>query len=277
MSGKGVEQASESEAPDEVPGEVPDALFNQSLEKGIAVLRAFSAQRRTMSLPEVAEATSITKSSAQRMIYTLEKLGYVRKHPRTKRYQLTPRVVQIGFNYLAADTLIDVANPFLSELTNVTGETTSLTEPDGAQMLYVARFVCMKFVPIHMPIGSRIPMYCTASGRAYLSALPDDEVRALLEANDRVAHTQYTVTDIGEIEALLGEARRRGYTSNREELFIGDMTIAAPVLDGERRPVASVHVVAPTSRWTLADAEQRLAPAVIDCARGISNSIRTLG
>ena len=273
MSGKGVEQASENEAPDEVP----DALFNQSLEKGIAVLRAFSAQRRTMSLPEVAEATSITKSSAQRMIYTLEKLGYVRKHPRTKRYQLTPRVVQIGFNYLAADTLIDVANPFLSELTNVTGETTSLTEQDGAEMLYVARFVCMKFVPIHMPIGSRIPMYCTASGRAYLSALPDDEVRTLLEANDRVAHTQYTVTDIGEIEALLGEARRRGYTSNREELFIGDMTIAAPVLDGERRPVASVHVVAPTSRWTLADAEQRLAPAVIDCARGISNSIRTLG
>src|SRR3984885_3283890 len=111
MSGKGVEQASESES----PGEVPDALFNQSLEKGIAVLRAFSAQRRTMSLPEVAEATSITKSSAQRMIYTLEKLGYVKKHPRTKRYQLSVKAMQIGFNYLSADTLIDVANPFLSE------------------------------------------------------------------------------------------------------------------------------------------------------------------
>ena len=118
------------QAPPE-PDETPDALFNQSLEKGIAVLRAFSAQRRSMTLPEVAEATSITKSSAQRMIYTLEKLGYVRKHPRTKRYQLAPRVMQIGFNYLAADTLIDVANPFLSELTNVIGETTNLTEPDG--------------------------------------------------------------------------------------------------------------------------------------------------
>ena len=110
--------------------DAPDALFNQSLEKGIAVLRAFSAQRRTMTLPEVAEATSITKSSAQRMIYTLEKLGYVKKHPRTKRYQLALKAMQIGFNYLAADTLIDVANPFLSELTNVTGETTNLTEPD---------------------------------------------------------------------------------------------------------------------------------------------------
>jgi IclR family pca regulon transcriptional regulator len=263
------------ETPQE-PEETPDALFNQSLEKGIAVLRAFSAQRRSMTLPEVAEATSITKSSAQRMIYTLEKLGYVRKHPRTRRYQLAPRVMQIGFNYLAADTLIDVANPFLSELTNVTGETTNLTEPDGADMVYVARFVCMKFVPIHMPIGSRIPMYCTASGRAYLAALPENESRTLLLASDRVAHTQYTVTDLGEIEARLALGRRNGYASNREELFIGYMTIAAPVLDGERRPVGAVHVVAPTSRWTPAEAEARLAPAVIDCARGISNSIRTL-
>ncbi|MGH8780455.1 IclR family transcriptional regulator [Paraburkholderia sp.] len=257
-------------------GEAADVLFNQSLEKGIAVLRAFSAQRRTMTLPEVAQATSITKSSAQRMIYTLEKLGFVRKHPRTKRYQLTPHVMQIGFNYLAADTLIDVANPFLSELTNVTGETTNLTEPDGNEMVYVARFVCMKFVPIHMPIGSRIPMYCTASGRAYLSALPEPDARTLLEASERVAHTQHTTTDLEKIEALLLQARRNGYASNREELFIGDMTVAAPVLDSERRPVASVHVVAPTSRWTFADAQQRLAPAVIDCARGISNSIRTL-
>jgi IclR family transcriptional regulator, pca regulon regulatory protein len=256
--------------------EAPDALFNQSLEKGIAVLRAFNAQRRSMTLPEVAEATSITKSSAQRMIYTLEKLGYVRKHPRTRRYQLTPHVMQIGFNYLAADTLIDVANPFLSELTNVTGETTNLTEPDGVDMVYVARFVCMKFVPIHMPIGSRIPMYCTASGRAYLAALPESESRALLLASERVAHTQYTVTDLDEIETRLALGRRNGYASNREELFIGDMTIAAPVLDGERRPVGAVHVVAPTSRWVPAEVEARLAPAVIDCARGISNSIRTL-
>ena len=258
-------------------GEAVDALFNQSLEKGIAVLRAFSAQRRTMSLAEVAEAADITKSSAQRMIYTLERLGYVRKHPRTKRYQLTPRVMQIGYNYLAADTLIDVANPFLSELTNVTGETSNLTEPDGDEMLYVARFVCMKFVPIHMPIGSRIPMYCTASGRAYLSALPVAEARTIIDASKRIAHTQYTVTDACELEAILERGQRNGYTSNREELFLGDMTLAAPVLDGERRPVGAVHVVAPTSRWTLAEAEQRLAPAVIECARSISNSIRTLG
>src|SRR5450830_1655258 len=113
---------------DQPSQEVADALFNQSLEKGLAVLRAFDARRRTMTLAEVAEATAITKSSAQRMIYTLEALGYVKKHATTRRYQLTPKVMEIGYNYLEADTLVDVANPFLAELATTTGETTNMTE-----------------------------------------------------------------------------------------------------------------------------------------------------
>ncbi|MFA8391318.1 IclR family transcriptional regulator [Burkholderia ubonensis] len=258
------------------PDQSNDLLFNQSLEKGLNVLRAFSAKRRTMTLAEVADAAGMTKSSAQRMVYTLEKLGYIRKHPVTRRYQLTPHVMRIGFNYLAADTLIDVANPFLSELTNVTGETTNLTEPDDDEMVYVARFVSTKFVPIHMPIGSRIPMYCTGCGRAFLSALPPDDARARLERMTRTPHTPRTVTTLGELVALLDDTRRLGYATNEEELFIGDMSIAAPVLGSQGQPVAAVHVVAPTSRWTFDDARSKLAPAVIDCARGISNSIRTL-
>ena len=196
--------------PESAPEDSPSLLFNQSLEKGLAVLQAFSARRRTMTLADVAAATDITKSSAQRMVFTLEKLGYVRKHPKTRRYQLTPRVMEIGFNYLAANSLIDVANPFLAELTKVTTETSCLTEPDGLDMVYVARFVSAQFVPVHMPIGSRIPMYCTASGRAYLSALPEDEARGLIEASDRVTHTAHTRTDVDEILEVLRQVRRQG-------------------------------------------------------------------
>ena len=256
--------------------ESENSLFNQSLEKGLAVLRAFNARRRTMNLAEVAEAAEINKSSAQRMIHTLEALGYVRKHPQTKRFQLTPRVMEIGYNYLAADTLVDVANPFLAELAQTTGETTNLTEPDGLDMVYVARFVAPKFIPIHMPIGSRIPMYCTGSGRAYLRALSDDEVQGVLSNSELRRHTQQTLTDPDEILAQVATTRRKGYAINNEELFLGDMTIAAPILGSQGQPVAAVHVVAPTSRWTLEEAEKRLAPAVIECARAIRTSIRTL-
>jgi len=263
-------------ADDAAPEDSQSLLFNQSLEKGLAVLRAFSARRRTMTLADVAAATDITKSSAQRMVFTLEKLGYLRKHPKTRRYQLTPRVMEIGFNYLAANALIDVANPYLSELTKVTTETSCLTEPDGLDMVYVARFVSAQFVPVHMPIGSRIPMYCTASGRAFLSALPEDEARALIDASDRVAHTTHTLTEVEAILATLRQARLQGFATNAEELFLGDMTIAAPVLGSQGRPVASVHVVAPTSRWTLEEAVRKLAPTLLLCARSLTSSARSL-
>ena len=110
-------------------------LFNQSLEKGLAVLAAFSASRRTMTIAEIAEVAGINKSSAQRMVFTLEQLGYLRKHPQTRRYQLTLQVMKVGYNYLAADPLIDVANPFLSELTKVTAETKK-TMGDAFAILY---------------------------------------------------------------------------------------------------------------------------------------------
>lgn len=93
------------------PSEDRHLLFNQSLEKGLAVLSAFNAQRRTMNLAEIAQAAQINKSSAQRMVFTFEQLGYIRKHPETRRYQLTPRTMEIGFAYLASDALIDAANP----------------------------------------------------------------------------------------------------------------------------------------------------------------------
>lgn len=259
------------------PDAAANPLFNQSLEKGLSVLCAFSAQRRSMTLAEVAAAADIGKSSAQRMIHTLEQLGYVRKHPQTRRYQLTPRVMRIGFNYLAANPLIDLANPYLAELSNVTTEASCLTEADGLEMVYVARFISAQFVPVHMPIGSRIPMYCTASGRAWLSALPEAEALALLRASERVAHTRHTLTDEAAILVELAQTRQRGYAVNREELFLGDMTLGTPVIGGQGRPVAAVHIVAPTNRWTPAEAETRLAPALLACARSLNNSVRALG
>lgn len=254
----------------------PNPLFNQSLLKGLAVLRAFTAQHRSMTMAEVAACAQMNKSSAQRMVFTLEQLGYLRKHPRTRRYQLTPRVLEIGFNYLSADPVIEIATPFLSELSNLTRETVCLTEPEGTDMVYVARFVSAQFVPVHMPIGSRVPMYCTGSGRAYLSVLDPAEALALLQASPRVAHTPHTMTDITDIQAQLALARQSGHALNREELFLADMTLAAPVVDAHGQPVAAIHVVAPTSRWTPEEALQRLGAPLLQCARAVSGAVRSL-
>lgn len=254
-----------------------DLLFNGSLEKGLMVLGAFKGERRHMSIGGVAEAVGINRSSAQRMVYTLEKLGFIRKSERTKKYQLTLKALDFGFNYLASNPVVDLAGPFLLELSNITGETANLTEPDGTEMVYVSRYVAPKFIPVQMHIGSRIPTYCTGSGRAYLSALPWDEAVSIIERSNLVQHTEWTECDIDRLREIILETKRKGFSHNKEELYLGDMTVGAAVMGSGGRPVGAVHVVAPTSRWSLESACERLGPAVIECANGISRSIRAVG
>jgi DNA-binding IclR family transcriptional regulator len=250
-----------------------DPLFNQSLEKGLAVLRAFDGAHRTMTLAELAERTDMSKGSAQRTVHTLQVLGYVGKHPQTRRFQLLPRTIELGYNYMAANALIQTANPYLAQLANASGETASVTEPVGTEMVYVAQLVTSKFIPVQTPVGMRIPMYCTSSGRAWLSSLPDEQVRALLEASERTARTPATLTAVDALMARIAECRRVGYATNAEELFLGDMGIGAPILNRKGEALGAVHLSPPTSRWTMDEARKKLAPMVIECARAISSAV----
>lgn len=253
-----------------------DPMFNYSFAKGLKVLFAFKGTHSAMSLSEAAKQLDISISSAQRFLYTLEKMGLIEKSPKTRKYRLSLDVLELGYNYIAADPLIDVANPFLAELSNITGETVNLTRPIGLEMIYVSRVVAAKYIPIHMPTGSRIPMYCTAAGRAYMSALPDSEVQAILRGSELKRYTQWTETDFDAIVAMIEQSRRLGFAHNKEELFLGDMTVAAPIVGAHGRPVACVHVVAPTSRWTLEDAQARLSPLLLNCVRGLANAARSI-
>ena len=268
--------SSPSDAPDDAFEEAQagaDPLFNQSLEKGLAVLRAFNAAHRTLTLGDLATLTGMTKGSAQRTVHTLQVLGYVGKHAQTRRFQLLPKVVELGFNYLASHPLIRVAHPYLSQLSNASGETASLTEPIGTEMIYIAQAMSSKFIPLLTPVGARVPMYCTSSGRAYLSCYPDAEARAVLEASERVQRTPATLTEVDAIMACVADCRRVGYATNVEELFLGDMGVGAPVRDSRGQVLGAIHLAPPSSRWNTEEMRQKLGPLVIDCARAVSESI----
>ena len=254
-------------------GKEADPLFNLSLAKGLEVLRAFDAAHRTMTLAEIAGRTGMTRASAQRTVHTLSVLGYVGKEAATRRFQLLPASMDIGFNYIAGHPLVQTANPYLAQLANTSGETAHLTEAVGSDMLYIAQRMTSQFIPVLTPVGMRIPMYCTSSGRAWLSCLSDEQVRAHLEAAPRPARTPHTLTRLRAIETRIAACRRLGYAHNVEELFRGDMGFAAAIGDKSGRPRGCVHVSPPTSRWTPAAAQKKLAPMVIECARAISAAL----
>lgn len=253
-----------------------NALFNQSLAKGLEVLRAFDAAHRSMTLTEIAQRTQMTKASAQRSVHTLQAMGYIGKHPSTRRFMLLPRVVELGFNYLDAHPMISAGHTYLAQLAHASGETATLTEPSGTHMVYLAQVLTTQHIPVLTPVGTQVPMYASSCGRAFLSQLSTCQARQLLEHSERPVRTRATVTEVDMLLEHLQRTRERGYATNCEELFLGDMGLAAPIFNTRGQVVGAVHVAPPASRWSMQDAERQLAPLVIECARAISRLIPPL-
>jgi DNA-binding IclR family transcriptional regulator len=254
-------------------GDTRDPLFNQSVEKALAILEVFGGERRAMNLAEIATAVGMTKSSAQRCTHTLERLGYLRRDLRVKRWVLTPRSLSIAHAYLSGYPLIEQATTHLIDLNQASGESVSLTEPDETDMVFIARFPSHKRFFIHTPIGRRLPMYCTASGRAYLSALPAAEAQKVVRRSVIRQFTPMTLTDPEQIMERVALAREAGYAWSDQECYRGDLTIAAVVMGDDGRPVGSINISAPTSRWTLDELRSKLSSVLLETTRAASGGI----
>ena len=242
-------------------------LYVQSLASGIAVLSVFDAERRAMSLPEIAAAAGISKSAAQRFAFTLEAAGFLVKDPVSKRYALSSLNMDAGYRYLQSHPVLERANPYLLELHRAARETVNLAERAGLDMIYIARFPSLVRSIAHMPIGGRLPIFCSSTGRAYLSGLPEDQAYALLEASDRIRFTPQTVTDIDELMRLVAQAREQGFAYANNEYFRGDLALAVPIYDVAGHPVAAVNVSVAASEWTLKKATDRFVSTMQDTAR----------
>ncbi|SAL10497.1 IclR family transcriptional regulator [Caballeronia sordidicola] len=247
-------------------------LFITSLARGLHLLAAFREDHSSMKLADLALAANMSKSAAQRFTHTLVTLGYLRKNDVSKEYSLAPRSLEVGLRYLQTSQLISNANPYLHSLNRACQETCSLAELDGLDMVYVSRFPAQKEMFVNMPIGMRLPVYCTASGRALLSRLEPERASEMLAACTRVAYTTETITDLAKLEALLAEARTNGFAWANGEYYNGDINVSAAILAPNGKPVGSVNVSAPSSRWTLAKVIDEIGPQVLETARAIGGS-----
>lgn len=246
-------------------------LFNQSLAKAFAILEAFSIDRRSMNLPELAAITGLSKSAVQRLTYTLESLGYLRKDPQSKRYSVTPRTLELGMRYTTTSSLIESASPYLLDLNIKCGETVNLSEPDGLNMIFVANYPGRRQISVQLPVGSCYPIYCTAAGRALLSGRPKAEADALIAASDIRGYTPTTIMDRAEIVRRIDEARTAGFAFAKGEFYRGDINLAAPIFGVEGRAVAAVGVSVPVTRWTFENACAEIAPQITEAAQNISS------
>ncbi|MDI5940876.1 helix-turn-helix domain-containing protein, partial [Micromonospora sp. DH15] len=154
--------------------------FIEALARGLDVLRCFRPGQAVMTLSEVAGVTGLARPTVRRILLTLEELGYVRVADRG--YALTPRVLELGMSYINSLTMWDVARPHMQRLVAQTGESTSMAQLDGGDIVYVARVAVPKIVTLAVTIGTRFPAPATSMGKVLLAALdPAGLDRALAE------------------------------------------------------------------------------------------------
>jgi IclR family pca regulon transcriptional regulator len=194
-------------------GKGPD--FVEALARGLDILAAFGAAHRGMSLSEVAAAAGLTRPTARRLLLTLEELGFVRFSGGT--FELTPKVMNLGMAYVSSLGLWDIARPHMEALVTRTGESSSMAQLDGSDIVYVARVSVPKLIALRVEIGTHFPAAQTSQGKVLLAALPADQVAAVLAD---------------------------------EELAPGVRSVAVPVRDGTGKVRAAMNVTVHAAETT---------------------------
>lgn len=210
-------------------------------------------------MSDIAKASGLDRSAAQRLVYTLETLGYIKRVHETRNYALTSKVLQFAYNYLHSHEVLDKAAPYLLEISRSVGETTNLQELDGHEIVYVGRFPGQHLVNVDIMVGSRLPALFTASGTAILSRRSQNEIDEVFSNTDFRPLTPYTQTDEIKLRDRIQEAAERGYAIVSNETVMGDISIAAAITDEHGRAVAALNIAAPTTRWTYERVEEELA------------------
>jgi IclR family transcriptional regulator, pca regulon regulatory protein len=243
----------------------------RSFARGLRVIRSFSAERPHQTLAEVARATDLNRATARRLLLTLLELGYV--HRVGDRFSLTPRVLDLGYAYVSALGVPELALPSLERLSEQVHEASSLGVLDGTEVVYVARVPAKRVMTVSIGLGSRFPAYRTSLGRALLSELGDDEVAAIWEASDRADPTPRTVSSLPELAGALAGVRHAGYALVDQELEIGVRSIAAPIHDAASKVVAAINVSTHVNRTSKAELTRRFVPALLATAGEIEQLV----
>jgi IclR family transcriptional regulator, pca regulon regulatory protein len=251
--------------------------FSQSLERGLAILGLFTPDRPALGISELAQRLGLTRSTTHRYVATLARLGYLSQDEPTRKYRLSIRVLELGFATLGSLELREIAAPHLQRLTGATGHTSNLAIRDDIDVILIDRIrgrPC-RYHPFEfsLHVGSRIPSYCSATGKALLAFLPPSDLDELLDRIEFLPRGPRTVTGRAALMAELSQVRRTGIASNDEELESGLRSIAVPIRSRSGTVVAAINLAMPWSPVAISELADQFGPLLHATARQISSLV----
>jgi IclR family pca regulon transcriptional regulator len=241
--------------------------FVQSLERGLAVIRAFDAENRELALSDVARSTGLTRAAARRFLLTLVKLGYV--HFADGRFSLRPRVLDLGYAYLSSLTLPEVAGPHMEALVAQVNESSSISVLDDTEVVYVVRVPTRRIMSITLAVGTRLPAYATSMGRVLLAGLDDEELDERISRMEIRPLTSHTVTTEPALREAIAGVRKQGYAMVDQELEEGLRSAAVPIHGADGAVAAALNVSVHASRASMAVLRRDFLPFARQAVAGI--------
>jgi IclR family pca regulon transcriptional regulator len=247
------------------------ADFVQSLERGLAVIRAFSNETSSLTLSEIAERTGLTRAAARRFLLTLRELGYVESDGR--KFSLRPRILELGYSYLSSLPVWEIARPYLERLADQVRETTSASVLDGTDIVFVARVGTNRIMSMTLTVGSRLPAWATAMGRVLLAGLDPDALDDYFGQVSLHPLSERTITDERRLREIIAEAAKNGWTLVDQEVEEGVRSLAVPIRSAGGRTEAALTVCSHASRVNAERVMEEFLPLVRETSEQISAEI----
>jgi len=247
-------------------------------DKGHNFLRVFGIIEAVVASPwpisysELSERLNLAKPTAHRLCDLLESQSLIQRAVDGKRYIPGPRLRSLSMSVLGSSTLLLERQLVLQSISAKIGETCNLTVPNGGTMLYLDRVETDWPLRISLPVGTQVPLHCTASGKLYLSQLASRERKRLIDTLTLEPSTPNTITDPKKLIAELKTTRANGVGIDNEEFYEGMIAVAVPINDPMGRICATLAVHGPLQRLTIDDALAHV-PAMREAAERLEATL----
>ena len=252
-------------------GEERATDFVESLDRVLRLLQVFGATTSPMTLSDVARAADLPRATARRILFTLERSGFVATDG--KLFTLTPHVLTLAASYLRSSQVVTVLQPVLDDIATTAQEISSLALLDGEEVVFIARGSPARVFSTGLEIGYRLPAFCTSVGRAMLGQFDDGELAKRLKPMKREPMTPQTITDPKLLLKAIQADRTRGYSLVDREAEPHFRSISVPVRRYDGTIVAAINMGAHVDRVSARELIARFLPLLRDGAEGARSKL----
>lgn len=244
--------------------------FSKSLEKGLRILSLFNQDRTTCNQSEISKLTGINMTSTYRFVNTFVELGYLQKHPETKKLKLGPKAISLGHSFLRGFDFLQMVKPIVDEHCSQYQITIDVALRDVESLFIIYRREIRNALPYQLPTVIK-NLNSTALGKAVLAFLPEQEMTQIIQTLPFEHKTNRTIVDKEQLHTELKIIKKRGYSLNDEEFVPGLIALGAPLINTNSATVGgAVCFDFLSSQTSLSTIKKEYSDLIIQLAKKIS-------